>query len=107
MAVSNKHLATLLLGVAGAFAAYKYTRMTELEKQKLAESLKDKFNKLKDEAEASAGTARNYFNDLKNKASDLLKEHLPNAEKHFDDLFNSTRKDETSTATGSQGSKGL
>jgi hypothetical protein len=100
MSVSNKHLATLLLGAAGAFAAYKYTNMTEDEKQKLADSLKDKFNKLKTEAESSAGTAKNYFNDLKNKAGDLLKEHFPNAEKDFDDLFNPGSKDKnTATAT--------
>ncbi len=98
MSVSNKHLATLLLGAAGAFAAYKYTKMTEDEKQKLADSLKDKFNKLKTEAESSAGTAKNYFNDLKDKAGDLMKEHFPNAEKHFDDLFHSASKD---TATAS------
>ncbi|MDQ6903853.1 MAG: hypothetical protein M3139_12685 [Bacteroidota bacterium] len=100
MSVSNKHLATLLLGAAGAFAAYKYTKMTEDEKQKLADSLKDKFNKLKTEAESSAGTAKNYFADLKDKAGELMKEHFPNAEKHFEDLFNPSSKDKTAaTAT--------
>ena len=107
MSVSNKHLATLLLGAAGAFAAYKYTKMTEDEKQKLADSLKDKFNKLKTEAESSAGTAKNYFNDLKNKAGGLMKEHFPNAEKHFDDLFNTSAKDKSTATANTEATSSL
>jgi hypothetical protein len=100
MSVNNKHLATLLLGAAAGFAAYKYSNMTDEEKQKIADTLKDKFHKLKDGAESTAGTAKNYFNDLKNKAGDLLKEHFPNAEKHFDDLFKSDSKNETTSTEG-------
>ena len=87
MSVSNKHLATILLGAAAAFGAYKYSKMTEEEKQKIADSLKDKFHKLKHEAEGAADTASNYFSDLKTKAADIFKEHFPGAEKHFEDFF--------------------
>lgn len=82
----------MLLGAAAAFAGYKYMNMTEEEKQKLADSLKDKFHKLKEEAEDSADTAKNYFHDLKNKASDFFKDHFPDAEKHFEDFFNTGTK---------------
>src|SRR5437870_5016443 len=87
MSVNNKHLATILLGAAAAFGAYKYSKMTDEEKQKMADSLKDKFHKLKDEAENAADNARSYFNDLKSKVTDLFKEHFPGAEKHFEEFF--------------------
>ncbi len=61
--------------------------MTEDEKQKIADTLKDKFHKLKNEAETSADHAKNYFNDLKDKAGSLLKEHFPDVEKHFEGFF--------------------
>jgi gas vesicle protein len=89
MSVNNKHLATILLGAAAAFGAYKYSKMTEEEKQKMADNFKDKFHKLKEEAEDAAGTAKNYFSDLKKKATDMFKEHFPGAEEHFDDFFKS------------------
>ncbi len=92
MSVSNKHLATLLLGAAAAFGAYKYSKMTDEEKQRMTDSLKDKFHKLKDNAEGATGTAKNYFNDLKNKATEMFNEHFPDAEKHFEDFF---KKDST------------
>ena len=87
MSVNNKHLATILLGAAAAFGAYKYSKMTEEEKQKLAQSFKDKFHKLKEEAENAGESAKNYFSDLKNKATDMFKDHFPGAEQHFDDFF--------------------
>ncbi len=87
MSVNNKHLATIILGAAAAFGAYKYNKMTEEEKQKMSDSFKDKFHKLKDEAESAGETAKNYFADLKNKATDMFKEHFPGAEQHFEDFF--------------------
>ncbi|MEP6583641.1 MAG: hypothetical protein ABJA90_05225 [Ginsengibacter sp.] len=87
MSVNNKHLATILLGAAAAFGAYKYSKMTEEEKQKLADSMKDKFHKLKEEAESAGDTAKNYFSDLKNKATDMFKEHFPGADQHFEEFF--------------------
>jgi hypothetical protein len=98
MSVNNKHLATILLGAAAAFGAYKYSNMSDEEKQKLADSLKNKFHKLKDEAEGSVDTAKNYFNDLKTKASDLMKEHFPGAEEHFNDFFKTDSKNEPTNA---------
>jgi hypothetical protein len=98
MSVNSKHLATVLLGAAAAFGAYKYTKMTEEEKQKMADSLKEKFHKLKDEAEGATDTARNYFSDLKNKATDLFKEHFPGAEQHLEDFFKKNSKDDVPTS---------
>ena len=87
MSVDNKHLAAILLGAAAAFGAYKYNNMSDEEKQKMKDNLKDKFHKLKTEAENSADTAKDYFTDLKTKAGSLLKEHFPDVEKHFEDFF--------------------
>ena len=67
MSVSNKHLATFLLGAAAAFGAYKYMNMTDEEKEKLAASIKDKAHKLKDTALDAEDKAMQYFNELKSK----------------------------------------
>ncbi len=98
MSVSNKHLATILLGAAAAFGAYKYSKMTEEEKQKMADSLKDKFHKLKAEAESATDTAKNYFSDLKKKATDMFKEHFPGAEQHFEEFFKPDSKNDVPTS---------
>ena len=87
MSVNNKHLATILLGAAAAFGAYKYSKLTDEEKQKLADSFKDKFHKLKDEAEGATEKAKGYFSDLKNKVTEMFKEHFPGAEQHFEEFF--------------------
>jgi NAD/NADP transhydrogenase alpha subunit len=97
MSVNSKHLATILLGAAAAYGAYKYNKMTDEEKKKLADSFKDKFHKLKDEAENAAGNAKSYFSDLKNKVTDLFKEHFPGAEKHFDEFFDKNAKESAQT----------
>ena len=107
MSVNNKHLAAILLGAAAAFGAYKDSTMTEEEKKKIADSLKDKFHKLKDEAEGGADSVKTHFDDLKNKAGDLLKEHFPNAEQHFHDFFKTDTKTETPPGTGSASQIGL
>ena len=98
MSVNNKHLATILLGAAAAFGAYKYNKMTDEEKQKLADSVKDKFHKLKEEAEGAADTAKNYFTDLKNKVTDMFKEHFPGAEQHFEEFFEQKPSSTTTTS---------
>jgi chromosome segregation ATPase len=87
MSVDNKHLAAILLGAAAAFGAYKYSNLTDEEKQNMKDNLKDKFHKLKDEAEGGVENAKNYFSDLKDKAAGVLKEHFPDVEKHFDEFF--------------------
>ena len=95
MSVDNKHLAAILLGAAAAFGVYKYSNMSEEEKQKMSDNIKNKFHKLKDEAESGVEGAKNYFSDLKEKAGGMLKEHFPNVDKHFEDFFNN-EKDTTS-----------
>ncbi len=95
MSVNNKHLATILLGAAAAFGAYKYSKMSDEEKQKLADSVKDKFHKLKDEAENAGDKAKEYFKNLKGKATDMFKEHFPGAEKHFDEFFDKGASEST------------
>ena len=76
MSVNSKHIATFLLGAAAALAASKYMSMTPEEKEKLAADLKDKANKVKAEAEHFADKAKDYFEELKTKGGDALKEHL-------------------------------
>ncbi len=102
MSLDNKHLATIILGAAAAFGAYKYTKMTDEEKQKMTDSFKDKFHKLKDEAETAGDTAKNYFSDLKNKATDMFKEHFPGAEQHFEDFFKGNAKQEALSSPTSE-----
>jgi hypothetical protein len=87
MSVNSKHIATFLLGAAAALAASKYMSMTPEEKEKLAGDIKDKANKLKTEAEGAAEKAKDYFEELKTKGTDALKEHLSGAEKLMNDLF--------------------
>lgn len=99
MSVNNKHLATILLGAAAAFGAYKYSKMTEEEKQKMANSFKDKFHKLKAEAENAGDTAKNYFGDLKAKATEMFKDHFPGAKEHFDDFFEGNPNEDVSISS--------
>lgn len=102
MSVNSKSLATVLLGAAAAYGAYKYSKMSDEEKQKMADSMKDKFHKLKDEAEKAGDTAKDYFGNLKTKATEMFKDHFPGAEEHFDDFFKQGAKEETAhdPATG-------
>ncbi len=93
MEKDSNHLAAILLGAAAAFGAYKYSNMSDEEKQKIADNIKNKFHQLKGEAETATDTAKNYFSDLKDKASSLLKEHFPDVEKHFDDFFKGPAKE--------------
>lgn len=102
MSVNEKHIATFLLGAAAAFGAYKYSKMTDEERQKLEDNLKDKFHKLKKEAETSADSAKNYFNDLKEKAGTMFKEHFPDVEKHFENFFKSSPEENTAKTGTSQ-----
>ena len=96
MSVNNKHLATFLLGAAAAFGAYKYMKMTDEEKEKLAHDIKDKANKLKDSAMDAEKQAMDYFTELKSKGADAMKEYMPKVEEFFENLF----KGGTKTTTG-------
>ena len=95
MSVNSKHIATFLLGAAAGFAAYKYANMTPEEKEKLAKDLKDKANKLKAETEGMMDKAKDYFEELKTKGGDALKEHLAGAEKMMQDLFGKNERTTT------------
>ncbi|WP_121353966.1 hypothetical protein [Flavisolibacter nicotianae] len=98
MSVNNKHLATFLLGAAAAFGAYKYMNLSDEEKEKLATNLKDKANKLKDQAVAAEDKAMDYFNELKSKGTDAFKEHMPKVEDFFNNLFGGAKAGTQATA---------
>jgi hypothetical protein len=85
--MDSKHLATFLLGAAAAFGAYKYMNMTDEEKEKLAASIKEKANKLKDHAVKAEDQAMDYFNELKTKGAEAMKEYMPKAEEFLENLF--------------------
>lgn len=96
MSVNSKHIATFLLGAAAALAASKYMSMTPEEKEKLASDIKDKANRVKTEAEEVMEKAKDYFEELKTKGGDALKEHMADAEKMMNDLFG--KKEEKTTS---------
>jgi hypothetical protein len=98
MNVNNKQWATFLLGAAAAFGAYKYMNMTDEEKEKLGASLKEKANKLKDQAVSAEDQAMDYFNELKTKGTDTFKEHMPKVEEFFNNLFGGSKASAKTTA---------
>lgn len=91
MNVNSKQWATFLLGAAAAFGAYKYMNMTDEEKEKLAASLKEKANNLKDQAVAAEDKAMDYFNELKSKGTDAFKDHMPKVEEFFNTIFSGAK----------------
>ncbi|MEJ0101051.1 MAG: hypothetical protein WDO19_00210 [Bacteroidota bacterium] len=96
MSVSAKHIATFIMGAAAGIALSKYHSMTDEEKEKFIAGLKDKANKFKGEAENAWDKASDYFEELKTKGADALKEHAPGAESILKDLFgNKTETTET------------
>jgi hypothetical protein len=100
MSFNNKHLATLLLGAAAAFGAYKYLNLTDEEKEKLANDLKDRANKLKSQAMDAEDKAADYFNELTAKGSDALKEYMPKVDEFIQNVFKGGAKSSTTTASG-------
>src|SRR5215210_3955318 len=98
MNVNNKQWATFLLGAAAAFGAYKYMNMTDEEKERLAANIKDKANKLKTSAMDAEDKAMEYFNELKSKGADAMKEFMPKVEEFFEGLFKGGTKT-TNTST--------
>jgi chromosome segregation ATPase len=113
MSVNNKQWATFLLGAAAAFGAYKYMNMSDEEKEKMAASLKEKANNLKDQAVSAEDKAMEYFNELKSKGTDTFKEHMPKVEEFFNNLFSGGKSHAESThstasaTTGAPGNTGL
>ena len=105
MNVKNKHLATFLLGAAAAFGAYKYMKLTDEEKEKLANDLKEKANRVKTQAIDAEEKAMEYFAELKTKGSESLQEYLPKMEEFFANLFKSGKSGSEGT-TGGNGTAG-
>jgi hypothetical protein len=87
MGFGSKHIATFLLGAAAALAAKKYMDMTQEEKEKMISDLKEKAQQLKTDAEGATDKAKEYFEELKQKGGDALKEHMPGIESMLQDLF--------------------
>jgi len=85
--LSSKHLATFILGAAAGVAISKYMSLSDEEKEKLMADLKKKANNFKDEAETAAQKAKEYFEELRTKGTDALKEHMGDADKMMNDLF--------------------
>jgi dipeptidase len=102
MSVGSKHIATFLLGAAAALAANKYMNMTPEEKEKLAADLKDKAHKLKAEAESAMEKGKEYFEELKTKGADAMKEHFGDMGSVLHNLFGtgSSAGQQTGTNTG-------
>lgn len=94
MSVNSKHIATFLLGAAAGFAAFKYSSMTEEEKEKMMADIKAKANSFKDEAEGVADKAKDYFEELKTKGSSAFKDNMGDVESMFNDLFGKKNPDE-------------
>lgn len=86
--VNSKHIATFLLGAAAGAAIMKYNSMTPEEQEKFMENLKEKANRLKDEAEKATETVKNYMSELQEKGMESLKDYIGETEKSFKDLFN-------------------
>jgi uncharacterized protein with von Willebrand factor type A (vWA) domain len=102
MNVNSKHLATFLLGAAAAIGAYKYSKLTDEEREKLATDLKDKANKLKKSALEAEDQALDYFNELKTKGGEAMKEYMPKVEEFIEGLFKSGSKATTAETTTSE-----
>lgn len=97
MNVNSKHMATFLLGAAAAFGAYKYSKLSDEEKEKLIATLKEKAHGLKDHAETTVDKAKDYFTELTAKGGDALKEHFPGMEEFLGRFFKKEQHTETPT----------
>jgi ElaB/YqjD/DUF883 family membrane-anchored ribosome-binding protein len=90
MSVNSKHIATFLLGAAAGYAAFKYSSMSDEEKEKLMNDIKNKAKDLKTEAEGMADKAKEYFEELKTKGGSALKEKMGDVDGVMNDLFGKT-----------------
>jgi ElaB/YqjD/DUF883 family membrane-anchored ribosome-binding protein len=87
MSVNAKHIATFMLGAAVGLALAKYMNMTDEEKDKMMNDIKDKANGFREEAEGAVSKAKDYFEELKTKGASAMKEHMAEAENMVNDLF--------------------
>lgn len=90
--MNSKHLIGLLIVAAAAVGAYKYSSMSEEDKKKLADTIKNKFDQIKKEAGDSVDTAKGYVDDLRDKAVNLLNEHFPDMKDFFQNIFGSGKE---------------
>ncbi len=95
MRVNAKHLATFLLGAAAGYGAYKYSKMSDEDKEKFHADLKAKANQFKDEAEGAVDKAKEYFEELRTKGGGAFKDHLADAEHLFNELFGGNKSAST------------
>ncbi|MEP6512749.1 MAG: YtxH domain-containing protein [Parafilimonas sp.] len=99
MIFNVKDAAIFLLGIAAGVGATKYATMSDEEKEKLMNDLKEKANNFKDEAGNAAEKAKDFFHELKTKGGDALKEQYKEAQNTFNTIFskgNKTEGDQTS-----------
>jgi ElaB/YqjD/DUF883 family membrane-anchored ribosome-binding protein len=92
MGVNSKHMATFLLGAAAGYAAFKYSSMSEEEKEKIMADIKAKANDFKTEAEGMADKAKDYFEELRTKGGTAMKDQMGEMENIIDDLFGKKQK---------------
>ncbi len=85
MSVNAKHLATFILGAAAGVALHKYLKTEEGEK--LLDDLKLKAGDLKAEAEGAMDKAPEYFEQLKTKGAEALKNNFPDADRYLKDML--------------------
>jgi len=96
MSVSMKHMATFIMGAAAGVALTKYLSMSDEEKEKFIAGLKEKASKFKGEAENAWDKAADYFEELKTKGADAMKDYAADADNIIKDLFN---KDKSGSET--------
>ena len=87
MSVNAKYLATFLLGAAAGIGATKYQSMTPEEREKMIAELKEKAKKFKGEAEDGFEKAKEYFEEIRSKGGDALKEHFGDMGGYLQNLF--------------------
>ena len=105
MSVNSKHVATFLLGAAAALAAHKYMNMTPEEKEKLSADLKEKAGKIKDEAESAMEKGKEYFDELRTKGADAMKEHFGDMSTVLHNLFGGGTNSSAQTGTNTGDTK--
>lgn len=87
MSVNAKHLATFLLGAAAGIGATKYQNMSPEEREKMIAELKEKAKKFKGDAEDGFEKAKEYFEEIKSKGGDALKENFGEMSHYMQNLF--------------------
>ncbi len=74
--ISPKKLGIFLVGLGAGYALAKYMSMTPEEKEKLTGDIKEK--------------SKEYFDEIKTKGSEVVKEHFGDVGKKVSDFFGKT-----------------